>query len=141
MQTFLPYDSFYLSAKCLDYKRLGKQRIEANQILAIINNKQKGYNKHPAANMWLGFSDALKLYFNVISTEWVLRGYRHNIGFYEINNIDDIEFPGWFGYPKFHISHQSNLLRKNKTWYSQFFNIRDDIPYFWPQPYTKYCSN
>jgi hypothetical protein len=26
MQTFLPYPSFVKSAKCLDYRRLGKQR-------------------------------------------------------------------------------------------------------------------
>lgn len=35
MQTFLPYSSFEESAKCLDNKRLGKQRVEAKQILEI----------------------------------------------------------------------------------------------------------
>ena len=32
MNTFLPYPSFTKSAKCLDYRRLDKQRIEAWQI-------------------------------------------------------------------------------------------------------------
>lgn len=35
MQTFLPYANFEASAKVLDYKRLGKQRVEAKQILEI----------------------------------------------------------------------------------------------------------
>ena len=29
MQTFLPYNNFYKSAKVLDQKRLGKQRVES----------------------------------------------------------------------------------------------------------------
>jgi len=29
MQTFLPYADFKLSTRVLDYKRLGKQRVEA----------------------------------------------------------------------------------------------------------------
>ena len=35
MQIFLPYKSFKKSAEVLDYQRLGKQRVEA---LQIINN-------------------------------------------------------------------------------------------------------
>ena len=36
MQTFLPYPDFKKSASCLDYKRLGKQRVEGLQILNAI---------------------------------------------------------------------------------------------------------
>ena len=36
MQTFLPYKSFVESAKVLDNKRLGKQRVEAYQILKTL---------------------------------------------------------------------------------------------------------
>ncbi|MBN2093777.1 MAG: cytoplasmic protein [Candidatus Zambryskibacteria bacterium] len=35
MQTFLPYSSFSRSAKTLDNRRLGKQRVEAYQILKV----------------------------------------------------------------------------------------------------------
>ena len=35
MQTFLPYSDFIKTARCLDYKRLGKQRVEAKRILEI----------------------------------------------------------------------------------------------------------
>lgn len=33
MQTFLPFPSFRDSAECLDYRRLGKQRVETLQLL------------------------------------------------------------------------------------------------------------
>ena len=36
MQTFLPYSNFYKSAKVLDQKRLGKQRVEVLQLLNSI---------------------------------------------------------------------------------------------------------
>ena len=36
MQTFLPYPSFEETASILDYRRLGKQRVEGFQILNII---------------------------------------------------------------------------------------------------------
>ena len=51
MQTFLPYDDFVKSAKVLDYRRLGKQRVEAMQLLKAISG-QGGWRNHPAALMW-----------------------------------------------------------------------------------------
>ena len=36
MQTFLPYESFEDTAKVLDYRRLGKQRVEGMQIINTI---------------------------------------------------------------------------------------------------------
>jgi hypothetical protein len=36
MQTFLPYEDFTLSAQVLDYRRLGKQRVEALQIYNVL---------------------------------------------------------------------------------------------------------
>ena len=40
MQTFLPYADFQRSAQVLDYKRLGKQRVEALQIHNIVSGKR-----------------------------------------------------------------------------------------------------
>jgi hypothetical protein len=62
MQTFLPYKDFKKSAKVLDNKRLGKQRVEAFQILNILlgRTKTKGWRNHPAVLMWKGHSNALK---------------------------------------------------------------------------------
>jgi len=54
MQTFLPYTDFIQSAKCLDYRRLGKQRLEAKTILNILLNEttKAGWRNHPAVLMW-----------------------------------------------------------------------------------------
>ena len=41
MQTFLPHRDFEQSAKCLDMKRLGKQRVEAYQLLLIMHDPNK----------------------------------------------------------------------------------------------------
>ena len=55
MQTFLPYESFEETAKCLDYRRLGKQRIEAYQIIDLLEQENAGidisflpWGNHPA---------------------------------------------------------------------------------------------
>jgi len=62
MQTFLPYSSFIESVRCLDRQRLGKQRVEALQILNALNGKSKGWTNHPATKMWCGYEEALCLY-------------------------------------------------------------------------------
>jgi hypothetical protein len=37
VQTFLPYSDYATSARVLDYRRLGKQRVETKQILLAMN--------------------------------------------------------------------------------------------------------
>ena len=84
MQTFLPYSSFIRSARTLDYKRLGKQRVEAKQILNALDPDYngKGWVTHPATQMWAGYEDALKLYANEMITEWKKRGYNNTMQYY-----------------------------------------------------------
>jgi len=55
MQTFLPYVNFAESAKCLDYRRLGKQRVEAKQILDVLNGKTTAWQNHPCVKAWKGY--------------------------------------------------------------------------------------
>jgi hypothetical protein len=43
------------------------------------------------------------------------------------------KMPHWIGDKGFHLSHQSNLLRKNKEYYGKFFfGIPNNLPYVWP---------
>ncbi len=53
MQTFLPYVNFHSTARTLDYRRLGKQRVEALQIHNIVSGKRTtgGWINHPAGVM------------------------------------------------------------------------------------------
>jgi len=135
MNTFLPYSDFNLSAKVLDYKRLGKQRLESWQIINTLEGRSKGWKNHPAIKMWTGYEIALKYYFNCISQEWVRRGYKHNMGFYFpiLPGISSM-MPKWMGKEEFHLSHQSNLVRKFPEHYSKYFpDVPNDIPYYWPK--------
>lgn len=133
MQTFLPYADFIDSMACLDYKRLGKQRVEAKQILNILCgiNPLSRWRNHTAVLMWSGYEDALKEYANVCISEWIERGYNNNMEYYEWSG--NLILPPWFGDERFHSSHRSNLLRKDNTYYGKFGWLEpDDLPYFWP---------
>ena len=137
MQTFLPYNNFYKTASVLDWRRLGKQRVEAKQILLTIDkgDEANGWKNHPAVNMWRGYETALALYGAAICLEWIERGYNDTQlpWFQERISNNYIELPPWLGIEEFHIAHRSNLLRKDYDYYSQFWpDIPDDIPYWWP---------
>lgn len=134
MQTFLPYPDFKLSAACLDYRRLGKQRVEAYQILKVLNGESSAWSKHPATKMWMGYADALKMYGYAICSEWIARGYKDSLlKHFVLDNISNVILPPWIGDDAFHASHRSNLLRKDFQFYSQFnWQDRNDLPYIWP---------
>ena len=138
MQTFLPYKSFRKSAKCLDYRRLGKQRIEAKMILQILlkETETKAWNNHPAVKMWRGYEKALAEYGAEICAEWIRRGYKDSLIDYFINRaqpMDKIVYPPWLNSKNFHRAHRSNLLRKDKTFYSKYkWDVPDNLPYVWP---------
>ena len=136
MQTFLPSSDFSESALMLDYKRLGKQRVEGMQIINAIEGKPrkdgkpyKGWINHPATVMWRPYLNALKHYTNIIIMEWIKRGYNNNMKMYEYNII---EKPHWLGNEAFHSSHRANLLRKDPEHYSQFeWTENPESPYVW----------
>ena len=133
MQTFLPYKDFKKTFKCLDYRRLGKQRVETYQILNVLLNRTntKGWRNHPATKMWRGYENALKLYLNMCIEEWVSRGYNNNMKREIIEG--PIKYPPWLGNKEFHISHRSNLVRKMPEHYRQHFpRVKNDRPYVWP---------
>ena len=131
MQTFLPYPDFKQSAQSLDNRRLGKQRVETKQILDVLDGNSTGWRFHPAVHMWRGYEKALEMYFNIISMEWINRGYIHNMCLFDVKSM--FKLPKWFGNEIFHLSHQSNLLRKDSEHYGQYFiGVPDDLPYVWP---------
>lgn len=76
MQTFLPYTSFTESVRALDRQRLGKQRVEAWQILQTLTGESTGWAHHPAVLMWRGFERALCAYGITVCDEWIRRGYQ-----------------------------------------------------------------
>lgn len=133
MQTFLPYVDFTRSAKCLDNKRLGKQRVECLQILNSLTGKSKGWINHPATKMWKGYEKALCRYAIVICNEWIDRGYKDTC----LDKIVTLAVlnsgaPPWLGDEAFHASHRSNLLRKSDHYNKFGWTESNDLPYVWP---------
>jgi len=129
MQTFLPYPDFRQSLQILDYRRLGKQRVEAFQLIRAIT-VGTGWSRHPAARMWTGYLNALKLYYNLAIEEWERRGYRNRMKKMAVEG--EVVLPSWFGDEAFHAAHRSNLLRKDPTYYGQFgWREPPTLPYVW----------
>lgn len=134
MQTFLPYPEFEETARILDYRRLGKQRVEAWQIIRALNGHTRGWVNHPATRMWRGHIDALALYGTAICSEWVRRGYNDTLlpRFTELLR-ENVAMPPWLGNSDLHLSHRSNLIRKAPDHYRQYWRgTPDDLPYIWP---------
>lgn len=140
MNTFLPYKNFDRSARVLDDKRLGKQRVETLQILRVLRGQATGWAKHPAVLMWKGYEQALGMYGLAMCAEWVKRGFKDTCAgkIVQVSGYTPgttAVAPTWLGVGAFHVGHQSNLVRKRRDHYEQFFPfVPDDLPYFWPTP-------
>ena len=138
MQTFLPYSDFTEIAKCLDDKRLGAMRREAQQTLDTIymrptkkGTPRKGYVNHPILNLWRGYENALQLYINSMIDEWVSRG-KNNTMVKQV--VIDPVMPPWLGFEPLHSAHRSQLHYKNPEHYQQFDWPEADEPlkdYVW----------
>lgn len=168
MQTFLPYPDFELSVRALDNRRLGKQRVEAKQILLTL---EKGplicagcrlsrigipqecsvdtapfygvhqfiktpWSNHPAVKMWRNHERRLALYGMYACREWKRRGFNDSLEPWfaaQMLKLPVCKNPRWVGDVTFHLSHQSNLVRKNLAHYGPIFpEVSADLPYAWP---------
>lgn len=129
MQTFMPSPYFKLCAETLDDRRLGKQRVEAFQILQTLVGVTKGWQHHPAVKMWRDHEPALVIYGAVMCSEWRRRGFEDNMGVrfrvllqehVDIKSLDVPIKPPWLGNMTLHLSHQAALFRKDPEHYSQY---------------------
>lgn len=146
MQTFLPYPDFYQSAHALDYRRLGKQRVECKQLLSALGyeispdgeltekeDSKKGWINHPATQMWKGYERSLAEYQAICITAWMTRGYVNNMYYLRSDVGEEIIDPPWLGDERIHSSHRSNLLRKDPEYYVRYdWTEHECIPYQWP---------
>ena len=132
MQTFLPYQGFAASAITLDFRRLGKQRVEVKQILNALRNGG-GWARHPAVLMWAGFEELLSHYGNIIIQTWIDRGYTNNMPFFEVAGpVEEAPMPWWLGLPEFHDAHKGMLYKKDPEHYASFCVYSHIEDYWWP---------
>ena len=75
MQTFVPYADFERSARALDDRRLGKQRVETIQIVRALTVPGYAWASHPAVLMWKGYEEALGRYGLTCCDVWLERGF------------------------------------------------------------------
>jgi len=147
MQTFLPEPGYVRSAKVLDDKRLGKQRVECKQILRALGvpvggpAPGKGWRNHPATQMWRGHEYSLCCYAIAMCEEWRQRGFSDSLlpqfvdAATQLYSSDTTRRPAFVGDAQFHASHRSNLLRKDPAHYGRLgWSEPNDLPYVWPNP-------
>lgn len=138
MQTFLPFENFDKSAKCLDRQRLGKQRVETLQIMRTLAGLNLGWRNHPAVKMWNGHEAALTLYGIAVCTEWRRRGYKDtcedkitSIYYANFKHQSMFDMPDWMG-GEIHKTHQSKLIQKFPEHYIPIFGQVEELEYYWP---------
>jgi len=131
VNTFITYSDLKKNFKILDYKRLGKQRLEAKQILNVLEGKQEGYKNHPIVKMWQDHIPGLKVYLNYCIDEWVSRGYNNTMQKETIdlseNDVDnEIDLLPWWCFNKqVQNTHKASLIRKDPDYYIPKFQDFD----------------
>ena len=128
MQTFLPCPRFDETARVLDTKRLGKQRVEAIQVVRALTVPGYGWRHHPAAAMWAGYEEALVRYGLDICAAWCLLGHADTCATTMVTDLTQNAFAnlGWDDI-------KSVLVRKDPGHYRTFFpDVPDDLEYVWP---------
>lgn len=145
MQTFLPYADFERSARVLDVRRLGKQRVEALQVCNALHRDTGGWIHHPVVRMWRGHEPALVAYGLAVTRAWRALGFGDTV-------LDQLRahlhgapertqpelaaaglLPPWLGRADLHRSHRSALVRKDAAHYGPLFgDVPPDLPYVWP---------
>ncbi|MFY1700074.1 MULTISPECIES: MSMEG_6728 family protein [unclassified Solwaraspora] len=148
MQTFLPYPDFAATAAVLDRRRLGKQRVEALQVLRGLTVPGYGWRHHPVVLMWRGHEEALVRYGLTICHEWTRQGHSDTVadtlrrelaatrGVVTVRPqarlAADGDLPDWLGRADLHLSHRSALLHKDPQHYRPRFGDLPAVPYVWP---------
>jgi len=135
MQTFITDTDVSKSMQSLDVKRLGKQRVEAKQIYLALTDPEYGWKSHPAVRMWAGYEQSLAEYALVCCHQWTYLGYEDSLTDWFRARLGPRSYvrPWWWWDARLILSHRSNLIRKNPTYYQHIWpNVPPDIEYFWP---------
>ncbi len=149
MQTFLPYADFEASARVLDSKRLGKQRVEVIQIVRALTVPGYAWKTHPAVLMWQGHEEALGRYGLAMCDVWVERGFEDtcaativaDLAAYGVTPVrTEAELRAADALPPWVVdggpvpeSHRSALVRKDPELYGPLFpEATPDVEYVWP---------
>lgn len=152
MQIFLPFPDLVKSLKALDNVRLGKQRVEAFQLFLayhkkyVLKQEKVAWTEHIVFRMLFSdnycYLDFLKHYIVLCCREYGSRKSEktgkyfqntkmdENIKTYNLQltaqQIENLQYPFWFGNQSFHDSHKAMLFHKGKE------NVKDGLFKFNP---------
>ncbi len=148
MITYITHIKFGDTARALDDRRLGHQRLEAWQVFDGLTMGREDRSE-PVFRMWQGHEFALAVYGMILCNEWLhVRGCADK-GFWKFCNAvrdmrnDDPGFtyepPPWFGDRDVMRSHRSTLMRKQaeglvtgRDYIKMFRGTPRSMPYIWP---------
>lgn len=156
MQTFAPFSaSFEDSLRCLDDVRLGKQRVEAYQILRSvlgIETANAGWANHPARLAWVSNTAAIADYTVTACFLYVARGNKDTIMDKAVEVYRDVTgtspplerdtrynstrlyrnyeptMPWWWGNEDYHFRHRVALYVKDPNHYGSLIDVTS-----WPK--------
>jgi Pyrimidine dimer DNA glycosylase len=145
VQTFLPYPDFARSARALDPRRLGKQRVEVLQICNALHRETGGWINHPVTRMWRGYEPALVAYGLAVTRRWVRLGHVDTVHDKLVPHLHGEPertqrelralgmLPPWLGRRDLHRAYRSALVRKDPELYRPLFpDVASDLEYVWP---------
>lgn len=150
MQTFLPSPDFAESARALDDRRLGKQRVEVLQIVRALTVPGYAWRNHPAVLMWAGHEEALEAYLHAVCDEWGRRGHADSCratvraelagrGLPPPRTQAELAaagaLPAWVGDDAVHRSHRAALAAKDPERYGALWpaeELAGAEGYVWP---------
>lgn len=137
VNTFFTSSNPKKTARKLDDRRLGKQRVEAKQIIDALEDRTSGWSNHICTRGWIGYTEALKDYYNIIVKEWIKRGKKNTMKLYKLE--EKPEYPPWATCKKIQYSHQARLIQKDPVFYKKRFSPPEEyheLSYIWPAKWT-----
>lgn len=121
----------------LDDRRLGKQRLEARQLLDTLKGNSEAYANHPCTKMWRGHEWWLAEYGVAMCMEWIKRGFRDEmlpefLSF--VRTREQTRRPAFLDNELLHSSMRANLVRKDPMRYKGFLGFKEEPAdgYAWP---------
>jgi len=134
---FGPYQRWQLGRLDGSYVSVAAEEFENpdNRLFGCGYRRTPWFN-HPATRMWRGHESTLIRYGLDMCEEWIRRGYNDTRKPWLLAKQDTAAVSGpppWLGNPAFHLSHQSNLMRKDAGHYAPLFpGVEAGLSYVWP---------
>ena len=127
MQVFVPFQSPFAVAMCLDTRRLNKQIIECQQILNAIDGKTTAWSNHPAVKMYRRYREWLYNYALCLQEYRNYEKYHTDVFSRIVSRNNSIKY-SWrankirppFLVKEFCNQHRRRLYTKSPDFYAQF---------------------